>query len=433
MSNLSDSLIMIDLLYPASTQCESADKTHRHYEQQVRHFGGYCLLRTLTSSFSPTHGTPRNPHNPAYYTGGSSGGSAYSAAAGLCPIVIGVDGGGSIRIPASFCGLYGIKPSHGRVSGRPTPDIGASVCVNGPLASNIEDLTLAYRVMAHPDPHHRSSAHFPSSFRTGPPPRSDPSSPKYLGICDEWLSRMDPSVRILFDAAVKYYTTELDYKTVQIQIPYLPQCQKAHALTILSEARTFFNANKILSLADLSPPCQLLLSVTGTHANAQTFLSAQKLRSLLMSHLAAIWKEHPGLLVLAPTTPMPGSCIDRDSDVAVGKYGISDGDRSLKSMEYAFMANFTGAPAISVPMGYVAPQEGDEADVPIGLMAMGEWGAEEDLLAWGKESVGLLDGSGGVRRPRRDGAWVDVLALAAARNGKGTGPGAGGSSNGVGA
>ncbi|KAL9116083.1 MAG: hypothetical protein Q9227_000452 [Pyrenula ochraceoflavens] len=377
-----------------------------------------------TTNNNPNHGTPLNPHNPSYYCGGSSGGSAYSAAAGLCPFVVGVDGGGSIRIPASFCGLYGIKPTHGRISARPTPDM--SVCVDGPLASNIDDLALVYRIMAQPDPHHRTSSRFPKSFRTGPPQRPD-SAPKYLGICPEWLARMDPSVRTLFDAAVHHFTTTLNYRRVEIKIPYLPQSQKAHAVTILSEARSFFNTLQPLALTDLSPPCQLLLSVTGTHATAQTLLSAQKLRDLLMRHFAHLWQQYPGMLVLTPTTPLPGSRIDRPGDIAVGKHGVSDGDRSLKSMEYAFMANFMGAPAISVPMGYVKGEkngkkgeEGEgEADVPIGLMAMGRWGAEEDLLEFGRDSVRLLDGVGGVRRPRREGAWVDVLGLAVGGDGKG--------------
>lgn len=62
-------------------------------------------------------GTPRNPYNKKYYTGGSSGGAAYAIAAGIIPFALGTDGGGSIRIPSAFCGLYGLKPTHGRLEG----------------------------------------------------------------------------------------------------------------------------------------------------------------------------------------------------------------------------------------------------------------------------------------------------------------------------
>ncbi|KAL8775215.1 MAG: hypothetical protein Q9194_003801, partial [Teloschistes cf. exilis] len=67
-----------------------------------------------TTNNNPYRGTPLNPHNRNYYTGGSSGGSAYAVAAGLIPISLGADGGGSIRIPSAYCGLYGLKPTHGR-------------------------------------------------------------------------------------------------------------------------------------------------------------------------------------------------------------------------------------------------------------------------------------------------------------------------------
>ena len=71
-----------------------------------------------TTNNNVNYGTPLNPHNQKYYTGGSSGGSACSVAQGICPIALGLDGGGSIRLPASFCGVYGLKPTHGRVSER---------------------------------------------------------------------------------------------------------------------------------------------------------------------------------------------------------------------------------------------------------------------------------------------------------------------------
>ncbi|KAF4611372.1 hypothetical protein G7Y89_g15641 [Cudoniella acicularis] len=68
-----------------------------------------------TTNNNPNWGTPRNPHNQMYYTGGSSGGAAYAVAAGLVPFALGADGGGSIRIPSSFCGIYGLKPTHARL------------------------------------------------------------------------------------------------------------------------------------------------------------------------------------------------------------------------------------------------------------------------------------------------------------------------------
>lgn len=108
-----------------------------------------------TTNNNPNWGTPRNPHNDQYYTGGSSGGPAYAVSSGLVPFAVGSDGGGSIRIPASFCGVYGLKPSHSRLE-----DTTSTVTVNGPLAGTMTDLEIAYRVLANPDLNHPVTALF---------------------------------------------------------------------------------------------------------------------------------------------------------------------------------------------------------------------------------------------------------------------------------
>ncbi|EXJ83535.1 hypothetical protein A1O1_07158 [Capronia coronata CBS 617.96] len=354
-----------------------------------------------TTNNNPNWGTPLNPHNNNYYTGGSSGGSAFAVASGICPIALGVDGGGSIRLPSAFCGIYGLKPTHGRVSSRVDHEWTDSVVVNGPMASNIDDLALGYRIMAQPDSFARRSSRFPNPLVTNESLSGLPKGRKYLGIDRVWINRSDPVVLDMFNAAVERYTKVHGYEVVDISIPLLPQGQKAHALTILSETRSQYSTDKIKQLTWHN---QLLLNVAGSHATAQDFIFSQKLRNLLMCHLAWLWEEYPGLLVLTPTTPCAGWKIGKPSDVTSG-YGVSDGDMSLRSMEYVYMANFTGAPAITCPMGYT------DAGVPVGLMAMGEWGSEEQLIAFGKEGESLLASEGGVRRPKGDKKWIDVLAV----------------------
>lgn len=82
---------------------------------------------------NPVYGTPRNPHNSGYYTGGSSSGTGYAVSAGLIPIGLGSDGGGSIRIPASMCGVFGLKPTNGRISFRPGQNHCVTCAVLGPV------------------------------------------------------------------------------------------------------------------------------------------------------------------------------------------------------------------------------------------------------------------------------------------------------------
>lgn len=310
-----------------------------------------------TSNNNPTWGTPLNPHNTGYYTGGSSGGSAFAVAAGLCPVSLGVDGGGSIRLPASFCGLYGLKTSHGRVSARAGYEWVDSVVVNGPLASSIDDLALAYRVMAEPDPQSVRSSQF-SSALVKEPALGLSGGKKYLGIYRDWVNRSDRVVLDMFNAIVDYYVKEHGYEVVEIKIPLIPEGQKAHAITILSETRSHVSQPKIDKLTWQS---QLLLNVAGGHATAQDFIFAQKLRNLHMGHLAWLWEQYPGLLVLTPTTPCAGWKIAKPSDITSG-YGISDANMSLRSMEYVYFANWTGNPAITCPMGYT------DENVPVGLM-----------------------------------------------------------------
>lgn len=313
-----------------------------------------------TTGNNPNMGTPLNPHNEAYYCGGSSSGSAFAVSSGLCPIAHGADGGGSIRLPAGFCGIYGLKPSHGRVSGRPTSDICSSVGVHGPMASDLDSLLVAYRVMAQPDPENKSSRSFPNPMHHSIVNTSDRTDTKRIGIYRDWIERSDPEVQQFFKRAVDLYSNEKNYEIVDISIPYISEGQKSHALTILSEARSGLTSSQV---NQLTYPNQLLMHVVATQASSQDLIAAQKIRNVMMEHLAWLWKQYPGMLIMTPTTPSAGWKVKDPGDIVAGGFGVSDGDGSLRSMEYVYLANWVGCPALSRPMGY---SKGDE--VPVGLM-----------------------------------------------------------------
>jgi Asp-tRNA(Asn)/Glu-tRNA(Gln) amidotransferase A subunit family amidase len=219
--------------------------------------------------------------------------------------------------------------------------------------------------MAQPDALDRKSATFPSPLVKADLSLQKPEGKKYIGIYRPWISRSDPAVVSLFDKAISHYSTECGYEVIDITLPYLPQGQKAHALTILSEVRSAVTPTQINQLTYAN---QLLLNIVGSHATCQDFLAAQKLRELLMAHLAWLWEQYPGMVVVTPTTPCAGWKVGAPSDVVKGGRGVSDGDMSLKSMEYVFVANWTGCPAISCPMGFV------DGDVPVGIMVCIEEG-----------------------------------------------------------
>lgn len=123
----------------------------------LRRDGAVFLGKTTTPELgwkgvtdSPRHGVTRNPWDPALTSGGSSGGSAVALATGMAPLALGTDGGGSIRIPASFCGISGLKPTYGRVPLWPASPYG-TLAHAGPMARTVEDVALMLQVIAEPD------------------------------------------------------------------------------------------------------------------------------------------------------------------------------------------------------------------------------------------------------------------------------------------
>jgi Asp-tRNA(Asn)/Glu-tRNA(Gln) amidotransferase A subunit family amidase len=352
-----------------------------------------------TTNNNPNWGTPLNPYNPHYYTGGSSGGPAYVVSAGLAPVVMGSDGGGSIRIPASFCGIYGLKPSHGRLE-----DTGSTVTVTGPLAATMSDLEAFYRVIAVPDPSDPICALF-----SPPIPRPLSHQSKIIGVYKDWFARADRMVFETCTDVISYYKDVLGYEIVDVELPYCPEGQLAHAMTILSEMAVRARENPTNAshwLSTLNPANKVLLAV-GEQTPGRDYLLAQQLRQMLMQHLAFLYQKYPGLIIVTPTSPIAGWAIKSEKDL---KHGFTDGNQSIRNMEYVWLANFCGNPAISCPAGYVKPDKAG-GKIPVGIMAMGEWGAEDQLIQWGKECEAYLNGSypGGRIRP---GNWEDVVANA---------------------
>ncbi|KAF2638337.1 amidase signature enzyme [Massarina eburnea CBS 473.64] len=361
---------------------------------------GKCNMHELgmdTTGNNANWGTPLNPYNSRYYPGGSTSGGASAVSSGLIPFAVGSDGGGSIRIPSNYCGLYGLKPSHGRVSVEPLPRNGKSVVVYGPLATSMSDLEISYRVLAQPDPTNPTSSQF------APPPPVQAEAPavgsrkKILGICRPWFDRAVPQVQEACRSALQYLSVEKGYETIDITMPYITEGQLAHALTILSELLSTQPA-----IAPLTPANRMLLKIAAT-TTATDFILAQKLRNLLMQHLAHLFTQHPGLIIVLPTTPNAGWPIG-DGEAS---HGMSDGNMQIFNMEYAWLANFTGVPAIQFPVGYVKGSQG-EGVVPVGMQGHGEWGSEDVLIEFGYDGEEWLE-KGYQGGKVRSGLWVDVL------------------------
>ena len=160
----------------------------------------FCYRGTTSNAI---YGTTRNPRDPTRTAGGSSGGAAASVAAGMVPLAVGTDGGGSIRIPSAFCGVYGIKPTFGLVPKLPGFRGWPTLSVTGPIAASVRDLALALSVMAGPSPLDPLS--YPSPATDYVAAVRDPGwhGLRVAASEDMGFAAVDPDVRAAFRAAVE--------------------------------------------------------------------------------------------------------------------------------------------------------------------------------------------------------------------------------------
>lgn len=321
------------------------------------------------------------------------------------PITLGSDGGGSIRIPSSFCSVFGLKPTHGRLSCLPGQNHSNTNGVNGPIAANIESLIALYEVISEPHP----STHFPTTSLGSGKFSPNPARPKVIGIPVAWFSKASDGVQDLCQDMIARLARQKGYEVVSIDMPYVDEGQMAHALSILTDAATLLPETR-----GLSPGNRILLAL-GRTTPATDFMLAQKLRRVLMQHLAWLWQKYPGMVIVTPTSACAGWPIRSSAELL---HGISDGDTTIKTMKYVWLANFCGAPSITVPAGYVEPEGSAYAGnvvtdfnasgkVPVGLMATGEWASEHSLLQFGQDAEAV-----GADKLSRPPIWVDVIRLA---------------------
>jgi Asp-tRNA(Asn)/Glu-tRNA(Gln) amidotransferase A subunit family amidase len=327
------------------------------------------------TGLNPHHGTPRNPYNPAHYTGGSSSGSAAAVAAGLCPLAIGADGGGSIRIPSAFCGLVGLKATFGRISEFGAFPLDWSVAHIGPIAASAADAALGYALIAGPDPQDANSLH-------QPPPSLDgwddtDISGLRIGLFLPWFRHASAEVVAACEAMLEGFTG-LGAHLREIVIPDLDAGRVAHVITIAGEMAQAMETYQ----AEHHRQHGLDVRINLTLARAFTlrdYVKAQRMRTRMMNHFKQAFEQVD--VIVTPMTgiaapPIPASALpDGDSDLTT-LAGI---------MRFATPANLTGLPAISFPAGYT--QQG----LPVGLQAIGRPWDEVTLLRLALTAEGLLE------------------------------------------
>ncbi|XP_031381921.1 fatty acid amide hydrolase isoform X1 [Punica granatum] len=344
-----------------------------------------------TTGNNPNYGTTRNPHALDRYTGGSSSGPAAIVASGLCSAALGTDGGGSIRIPSSLCGVVGLKTTYGRT------DMTGSLCdsgtveIIGPIASSVEDVMLVYAAILGASPADRIS------LRPAPPCLPNLAASeigslrlgKYTGwFNDVHTTDISDKCEDILNQLTKTYGCEV----VEIVIPELHEMRTAHLVSIGSE-----------TMASLNPDCEDGKGTRLTYDtrismalfrsfSASDYVASQCLRRRVMHHHMEIFKKVD--FIVTPTTGMTAPKIP----TSALKYGETDMQVTGYLMRFILAGNLLGLPAVSVPVGY------DKQGLPIGLQLIGRPWGEASLLRLASAVEELSAGS-----KKRPASFYDVL------------------------
>ncbi|MFC8047742.1 amidase [Nocardia sp. NPDC057353] len=311
---------------------------------------------------SPLTGITRNPVAPATTAGGSSGGSAAAVAGGMGPVSVGTDGGGSIRIPAAFCGIVGFKPTHGRVPLFPASPFGP-LAHAGPMTRTVEDAALLLDILALPDPRDPTAlAPAPTTFR-------GELNRDVRGLRVAWSPnlgyvRVDPEVAAITEAAVRRLAdAEL---AVTAADPGFGDPLEAFEVLWSAGAATMLAGFPAGSRERVDPGLGKVWE-RGDGVSAVEYLAARNVAAQLGITMGAFHQDHD--VLVTPTVPIPA--FEAGHDVPPG----SDLRGWPEWTPFTYPFNLTQQPAISIPVGRTA------AGLPVGLQIIGPRHSDDLVLA----------------------------------------------------
>ncbi|MBI5033256.1 MAG: amidase [Chloroflexi bacterium] len=327
----------------------------------------------VPTGMNPHHGTPRNPYNPAHYTGGSSSGSAAAVASGLCPVAIGADGGGSIRIPAAFCGIVGLKATYGRVSEYGAAQLDWSVAHKGPLAATAHDSALMYAVIAGADPRDENSL-YQSAVTLEDFDKTDMHGLR-VGIFSPWFKHATGEVVEACEKMVQQFQA-MGAQVCEIEIPELDAARVAHLITIATELATAMDPYAKEHDHDFGLDVRTNLALARA-LTSRDYVHAQRMRTRAMTHLTRAFEQVD--VIATPATALVAPKIPIDA-LATTETDLST---VMEIMRYVFLSNLTGNPALTFPVGYNAN------GLPISLQLIGRHWEEHTLfrMAYAAEHV----------------------------------------------
>ncbi len=332
--------------------------------------------------------TTRNPWNFDYVPGGSSGGSAAAVAAGLSPFSLGEDTGGSVRMPASFCGVTGLKTTYGRVSRYGLIPLVSSFDTIGPMARSVYDVALVLESIAGHDPKDSTSRTEPVQKYSERLKTCENLRGLRIGIPKEYfVEGLDVQVEASLRAAIKQIE-DLGAQAVEVSLPHTPYAIPVYYLILFAEASSnlakYDGVRFGLSVRNGDNLLDLYLKTREAGFGAETkrrimlgtfalsagyydayYLQAQKVRTLIRQDFQKAFETCDALITpVAPTTAF-----------RIGERITNPLDMYLSDV-HVVAVNLAGIPALSVPCGI-------SNGLPIGMQIMGPHLSEELLLRIG--------------------------------------------------
>lgn len=332
------------------------------------------------SFFGPT----RNPWNLDYVPGGSSGGSAAAVAADLCMGALGSDTGGSIRQPANFCGVVGLKPTYGRVSRFGLVAFASSLDQIGPITKNVKDSAILMNIISGKDPLDSTSADIPVPDFTKS--LVDNVKGMKIGIPKEYfVEGMDYEVEKYLKEAMKIYE-KLGAKTIDISLPHTEYSVATYYILASAEASSNLarydgvkygfrtkSSNDLMSMYrntrkegfgnEVKRRIMLGTYVLSAGYYDAFYLKAQKVRTLIKNDFDDAFSKCD--IIIAPTTPYPAFKIGEMVEDPLQMY-LSD--------ILTISVNLAGIPSISIPCGF------NKNGLPIGMQIMAKHFDEETIF-----------------------------------------------------
>ena len=307
---------------------------------RLRDAGAVVLAKTTTPEFAfgdEAGDGVRNPSAPGRWAGGSSSGSAAGLAAGLFPIALGTDTGGSIRVPASYCGVSGLKPTFGRVPRDGVFGVSWTLDHVGPMARTVADLGLVLGVIAggcDPDPY-ASTRPVPDYARL-----AESIDGMRIGVPDGWLAEgCSPGVT----AALEGAASRLERLGAHVSTVSIPHAELAGTIAWLITVVEFaaHHDTNMHRIGEFTPSAACRLAA-GARTSAFDYLKALRARSLVQDDLDAVFERVDVLVTAATPTSAPDPATFFD-----------DGDRLwLDKVARTFLPfNVTGQPALVMPVG----------------------------------------------------------------------------------